>query len=122
MWADIVLCQKNDTRLRITRDIRYNLDRVGAPREGEPVMRTKNAPAYGVFNGGIYTLLLYRPDDGLIGVEVDGKEVIIPFTSFGGVREFPTSGAKGAGETPAFRFGYCTTVHKAKAQNGHEFC
>jgi exodeoxyribonuclease-5 len=68
-------------------------------------MCTKNAPAYRVYNGGIYPLIAFL--DGLIVVDVDGREIAIPNANFEGMPE--VRGAK-----TGFQFGYAATVHKAQ--------
>jgi exodeoxyribonuclease-5 len=105
MNADIVLCWTNPTRQRLNSDIRRLKGFAGQPRAGEPVMCTKNAPTFRVYNGGIYPLVAFL--DGLIVVDVDGRETAIPKASFEGMPDM--RGAK-----TSFQFGYAATVHKAQ--------
>lgn len=82
------------------------------PQIGEPVMCLKNAPDYGVFNGGVYELQQpFIQGDTDITINVDGETVCIPSVRFQGI----ISGLKAHEEArTTFDFGYACTVHKSQ--------
>jgi exodeoxyribonuclease-5 len=75
--AGIVLCWTNRTKDSFNRRCR----RIRGiwqthPQPGEPLVCLKNAPDYGVFNGGIYTLVKpFLERDTAITLDVDGFEI-----------------------------------------------
>jgi exodeoxyribonuclease-5 len=111
--VDVVLCQKNTTRSRLNQLCRRIAGRTAPwPEAGEPLLCLKNAPRYGVWNGGIYPAAAgFRPDDANISVVVDGDIITIPNVLFAGQKpRFASIEAT----TTEFDFGYCLTVHKAQ--------
>jgi exodeoxyribonuclease-5 len=110
--ADVVLCQKNATRSRLNQLCRRIAGHTAPwPEAGEPLLCLKNAPRYGVWNGGIYRAAVnFSPGDAEISVVVDGDIVTIPNVRFAGGEQ----GFASFEPTTAFDFGYCLTVHKAQ--------
>jgi ATP-dependent exoDNAse (exonuclease V) alpha subunit len=111
--ADVVLCWTNNTRNHMNgkcRRIRGYWQ--SYPQPDEPLVCLKSAAQYGVFNGGIYSLLEpFRQSDTSITLDVDGTVTTIPNVNFRGV----TSSLKpGVEATTSFDFGYRMTVHKAQ--------
>ena len=111
--ADVVLCFTNRTRDYLNDKCR----RIRGywqphPQPGEPLMCLKNAASFGVFNGGVYTLLEpFIHGNTSITLDVDGDVVTVPQVTFRGV----TSSLKPEAEvTTSFDFGYAMTVHKAQ--------
>lgn len=109
--ADIMLCwthkQRNSLNLWARRlQGHQNLP----PQSGEPVMCLKNVHAFGIYNGGIYTLRrAFNPGDPTILIDVDGH-----------LLEMGPVGFEGFSKTNIdlemltwFTFGYACTVHKA---------
>ena len=74
------------------------------PQLGEPLVCLRNAPQYGIFNGGVYTLL--RP---FLSNDVDGVPVTVSNVRFDGVESAIPDNVQ---PTTYFAFGYCMTVHK----------
>jgi len=82
------------------------------PQPGEPLVCLKNAAAFGVFNGGVYTLLQpFLQGDASITLDVDGRAVTIPHARFKGLL---SSLPEHVEATTEFDFGYAMTVHKAQ--------
>lgn len=112
--ADIVLCWTNATRRAVNRHMRAlrGFQMTPHPQVGEPVLCLRNAPEYGIFNGGIYTLLEpFMEMDTSIVLEVEGRAVTIPEVNFEGMKSGLGHGRKA---TTWFDFGYALTVHKAQ--------
>lgn len=113
-WADVLLCWTNRTRHRLNATARRLAGHIAPhPEAGEPLLCLKNAPRYGVFNGGIYPAAApYRPGDDAISVVVDGRPRKIPRATFAGIPpQFDTAVFD---VTTEFDYGYCLTVHKAQ--------
>jgi exodeoxyribonuclease-5 len=113
-WADVVLCWKNATRRRLN-SICRRLAGHQAPRPeaGEPLLCLRNAPAYGVFNGGVYTLAAdFPPGERMIRLIVDGRIVAIPNVIFAGQRPGFDDFTNEA--ITELDYGYALTVHKAQ--------
>jgi exodeoxyribonuclease-5 len=79
------------------------------PQPGEPMLCLRNAPAFGVWNGGVYALRDYDPARYRIVLEVDGREVAIPQAVI-----WDAESADLGGFNTGFDFGYALTVHKAQ--------
>lgn len=111
--ADIVLCWTNKTRQAVNKHMRelrgYSM--MPHPQENEPVLCLKNAPEYGVFNGGLYILKEpFYEGDTEITLDVEGRTVVIPRVNFHGLK----SGIGFGEPNTYFDFGYALTVHKAQ--------
>ena len=112
--SDIILCWTNKTRQSVNRHKRQLLgfEMAPLPQVGEPILCLKNAVNFGVFNGGIYTLLEpFIEGDTDITLDVEGKAITIPNVNFQG---FKTGLPQNAQATTWFDFGYALTVHKAQ--------
>jgi len=112
--ADIVLVWTNATRKAVNRHMRElrGLSMIPHPQPGEPVVCLRNAPEYGVFNGGIYILAEpFMEGDTTIVLEVEGSIVHIDDVNFEGVRSGLLHSVKAR---TWFDFGYCITVHKSQ--------
>lgn len=111
--TDVILCYTNPTRYAANTHAR-NVRGLWqpTPQPGEPVMCLKNAPAFGIFNGAVYTLVApFIEGDADITLDVDGAVMRIPFVTFNGIR----SGVPDHVEPiSSFDFGYAMTVHKAQ--------
>jgi exodeoxyribonuclease-5 len=112
--ADVVLCWTNPTRRRLNELCRRIAGHTAPwPEADEPLLCLKNAPRYGVWNGGIYRAAAdFRPGDTKISLVVDGDVVTIPNVLFAGRKPGFANASKDP--TTAFDFGYCVTVHKAQ--------
>lgn len=112
--ADIVLCWTNKTKNAVNDHMR-NLRGLGMmphPRPDEPIVCLRNAPEYGIFNGGIYNLLEpFMEGDTSIVLEVEGERVRVHDVNFHGLKSGLEPGQKA---TTWFDFGYALTVHKAQ--------
>lgn len=111
--ADIVLCWKNITRQAVNSLARRHRGIVEPfPQAGEPVVCLKNAPEYGVFNGGVYTLTrAFKEGDADIYLLINGEETTIRAVKFEGMRNaVPYTDDV----TTSFCLGYALTVHKAQ--------
>jgi exodeoxyribonuclease-5 len=112
--ADIVLCWTNKTRQAVNRHMREirGFSMMPHPQVGEPVLCLKNAPDYGIFNGGLYDLLEpFYEGDTTIKLNVDGVAVEVPNVNFHGLKSgLPNN----TDVTTYFDFGYALTVHKAQ--------
>ena len=111
--ADVVLCWTNKTKDKLNAMCRRvrGLWQPG-PQPGEPLVCLKNAAAFGVFNGGVYTLLQpFLQGDASITLDVDGRAVTIPHARFKGLL---SSLPEHVEATTEFDFGYAMTVHKAQ--------
>jgi exodeoxyribonuclease-5 len=83
------------------------------PEAGEPLLCLKNAPRFGVYNGGVYACAApFRPGDAMLGVLIDGGVVSIPNVIFAGQQPGFNDFALEA--TTEFDYGYALTVHKAQ--------
>lgn len=114
MDADIILCWTNKTRQAVNKHIRQlrGYEMAPMPLAGETVLCLKNAIDFGIFNGGLYTLLEpFTEGDTEITIEVEGRSVTVPGVNFHGLK----SGLpEGTHATTWFDFGYALTVHKAQ--------
>ena len=111
--ADAVLCWTNRTKDHLN-GICRRLRGFWQPRPqpGEPLVCLKNAAQFGVFNGGVYTLLEpFMHGDTDMTLDVDGDPVTIPWVTFNGI---PSEVPEYAEATTAFDFGYAMTVHKSQ--------
>jgi exodeoxyribonuclease V len=108
--ADILLCWTNRTRARLSALCRTLFGFTAPhPLADETLLCLKNAPAYGVWNGGIYVLREpYHPGDPAITVIADGRVRRIPRVVFVGLD------AEDDTATTNFDYGYALTVHKAQ--------
>ena len=103
--ADVILCWTNRSREFMNSKARrvrgyFQLH----AQVGEPLVCLKNAASYGVFNGGVYTLMRpFLEGDTQITLDVDGDPITIPRVSFRGI---PTKLPEGAETTTSFDFGY----------------
>jgi exodeoxyribonuclease-5 len=113
LGADVILCYTNDTRRVANAHARAVRGYWQSwPQEGEPVMCLKNAPAFGVFNGAVYTLEQpFVEGDTSIQIDVDGVSTVIPFVYFIGLKNCVPQHVEA---TTGFDFGYAMTVHKAQ--------
>ncbi len=111
VWADVVLCWKNQTRLEINRYMREarGIDPAARPRKGEPVVCLKNNPKMGVMNGETF-IVAKDWDRGFLQLEGD---ISIPRPHFATL-----DAGKPAFMQNQFDFAYALTVHKAQ---GSEF-
>ena len=112
--ADIVLVWTNATRKAVNRHMRdlRGLSMIPHPQPGEPVVCLRNAPEYGVFNGGIYILAEpFMEGDTTIVLEVEGSIVHIDDVNFEGIRSGLHPSVKAR---TWFDFGYSITVHKSQ--------
>ena len=111
--ADAILCWTNRTRDYINNKARRVRGYFQAqPQPGEPLVCLKNAAQFGVFNGGVYTLLRpFLENDTQITLDVDGEVITIPRANFRGI---PSKLPNGAEVVTAFDYGYAMTVHKAQ--------
>jgi exodeoxyribonuclease-5 len=111
MDADVVLCWKNATRNDLNLRIRALLGLEGIPKAGEPVLCLKNA--YGLFNGGIYTLARnVKPTDAGIWLMIDGDEIEITSAAF--VKKGKAIDDYDEDFDTAFDWGYVVTCHKSQ--------
>lgn len=113
LQADVILCYTNSTRQVANMHARAvrGFWQPG-PQPGEPIMCLKNAPAFGIFNGAVYSL--ERPfleGDTAIQIDVDGVSTLVPWVTFNGVK---SSVPEHVEVTTSFDFGYAMTVHKAQ--------
>jgi exodeoxyribonuclease-5 len=111
--ADVVLCWRNETCSKINGLCRRLAGHTSpCPEAGEPLLCLKNAPRYGIWNGGIYLAAANcRPGDTEISLVVDGEIITVPDVLFCGQ---DSTGSFEAEATTRFNFGYCLTVHKAQ--------
>ncbi|HJU20605.1 MAG TPA: ATP-dependent RecD-like DNA helicase [Stellaceae bacterium] len=111
--ADVVLCWTNRTRAVVNQKccaVRGFWQ--PNPQPGEPLVCLRNAPQYGIFNGGVYRLLEpFSVGDRNIRIDVDGTPTTIPIVRFEGVESALPDTVE---PTTSFAFGYCMTVHKAQ--------
>jgi exodeoxyribonuclease-5 len=113
--TDAVLCHTNKTRRKLNR----LCHRLGGhptpwPEAGEPLVCLRNAPAYGIWNGGIYPAgAPVRPGDDMVCVRVDGAVVTIPNAAFVGEPP-PADVSPPRSASVEFDYGYALTVHKAQ--------
>jgi len=122
LWADTILCWRNETRHSLNAMVRKLRGFTAPhPQAGEPILCLKNAPMYDVWNGGIYTLAAdYEPRDYAMKVIVDGEGVTIPGAAW--EDEQPRAPCERCGRfhhdddepTTTFDYGYALTVHKAQ--------
>ena len=113
LMADVILCYTNATRYAanlFARKVRGFWQ--NEPQPGEPVMCLKNAPAFGIFNGAVYTLeRTFLTGDTDIYLDVDGVSTKIPWVTFAGIKGNIPDHVERVSE---FDFGYAMTVHKAQ--------
>lgn len=112
--ADIILCWTNKTRQAVNKHIRQlrGYEMAPMPLAGETVLCLRNAVDYGIFNGGLYTLLEpFMEGDTEITIEVEGRPVTVPNVNFHGLKSALPEGVQA---TTWFDFGYALTVHKAQ--------
>jgi exodeoxyribonuclease-5 len=112
--ADMILCWTNKTRRAVNNHIRQlrGFEFAPMPLEQETILCLKNAPDFGIFNGGLYTLLEpFTEGDTEITIEVEGRTVVVPNVNFHGLKSGLPEGVKA---TTWFDFGYALTVHKAQ--------
>lgn len=112
--ADIILCWTNKTRQAVNKHIRQlrGYEMAPMPLAGETILCLRNAVEYGIFNGGLYTLLEpFTEGDTEITIEVEGRPVTVPNVNFHGLKSGLPEGVQA---TTWFDFGYALTVHKAQ--------
>lgn len=112
--ADIILCWTNKTRQAVNKHIRQlrGYEMAPMPLAGETILCLRNAVDYGIFNGGLYTLLEpFVEGDTDITIEVEGRPVTVPYVNFHGLKSAIPEGVQA---TTWFDFGYALTVHKAQ--------
>jgi exodeoxyribonuclease V len=108
--ADVVLCGLNTTRQHLNQRCRRLAGHTAPwPEAGEPLLCLKNAPRYGVWNGGVYLAVTNFRRNGAISLLVDGEVVTIPNALFAGQDD-----SSGLEPTTQFDYGYCLTVHRAQ--------
>lgn len=139
----LILCGKNETRLRLNNIVRKALGRSGPPEPGDRVICLKNNRREGVYNGMMGTLAKVLPwdEDEPLSTGADGQRNYFPFPdwlydveiSFDGLDDLwaggifrPQFGQRKTIThwprlTPGdfrglnlFDFGYAITVHKAQ--------
>ena len=111
--CDVILCYTNSTRQVANAHVRSVRGIWQAtPQAQESLICLKNAPAYGVFNGAVYTLIKpFLEGDTSIELDVDGVPTRIPAVTFAGIRN---ANPEHVEITTSFDFGYAMTVHKAQ--------
>jgi ATP-dependent exoDNAse (exonuclease V) alpha subunit len=111
--AGVVLCWRNKTKDAWNDYCRHICGLVQPyPQPGEPLVCLRNASRYGIFNGGVYTLVQpFLERDTQITIDVDGEIKTIPNVKFTGV---PSRLPDDVEPVTSFGFGYAMTVHKAQ--------
>jgi exodeoxyribonuclease V len=113
LTADTILCWTNKTRHAVNDKIR----RLRGfwqpyPQVGEPLMCLKNANELGIFNGGIYRLLMpFEQGDRDMVIDRDGDPVCVRDVTFARTASTLPEHIEA---TTSFDFGYTLTVHKSQ--------
>jgi len=107
-WADVVLCWRNDTRLRMNRFMRERrgIAPDASPQAGEPVICLQNDPS-GIMNGEVFLVAGYDPDR---GIRLDaGPTIRKPWFEW-----LPGNDDRWRRSETPFALAYAITVHKAQ--------
>ena len=111
--ADILLCYRNRTRVRLNARKRALLGLAGPLKSGEPIMCLRNTHELGIFNGEIYQLMQDVSDDrtSINLVDDRGRVVFVPVATVeGSDPEYETN--RYSEIFVPFAPAYASTVHK----------
>jgi exodeoxyribonuclease-5 len=114
--ADVLLCWRNRTRIRLNARKRELLGITGPLRSGEPVMCLKNDHRIGLFNGAIYDLAA-DVDGVMIALKTDLGVIAVEKSTIEG-HDPAFDERRNDDDYLPFAPAYASTVHKAQ---GSEF-